>query len=184
MKLTFITGIILILLVTPGYVMPWLSRNDSGDDLVCSIAYDIAFGIAEASDIESLQVASIERDYGNVLQFALMSELRSIEGLVVVAGNTDKSETQIEPIADAVLTARITRNESLRFDRLMSVNAMLISTSSREVLWSSTWRGTIPMSKPEWEFNKTALLICLSLAAGIIVIYARQSDWRGTICSE
>lgn len=81
-----------------------------------------------------------------------------------------------QPNADVLLIGRIQRNETPNAEHLMHVNAVLVSTRNGEVLWTTSWRGAARISRSEWEFKKTALLICLAFAAGILIIYARQED--------
>ncbi len=58
----------------------------------------------------------------------------------------------------------------------LHLTTMIVDTRSGEVLWTSNWQGTVGMSRSEWEFKKTAFLICLAIASGIVVIYAREED--------
>ncbi len=66
-------------------------------------------------------------------------------------------------------------------EHLLHLTAMLVSTRSGKVLWTISWQGAVKIFKPEWVFKKTALLICLALAAGILVIYARQEDSKHAV---
>jgi hypothetical protein len=52
----------------------------------------------------------------------------------------------------------------------------VVRASDGEVLWSNTWNDTVKLHGAELDFHKTAIVICLALAAGILVIFARKEN--------
>jgi len=148
-------------------------------------------------------VASLEGDFHKALQFALVAELRRVGKYRVLEqdlfakeafsvgkvikefrGDNEGRPTEVPTDADAILTGSIQRNEMSGRKHLLRFQALLIGSGTGEVLWTRSLRSSVRMSGQEWEFKKTALLICLAFAAGILVIYARMEDQKRAICTD
>jgi hypothetical protein len=202
MRLAFVALLITLFILAPVYLLPHLIQSDSGEDLVTEAARDIVGEMPHLSGVSSIAVPPFENDSHKALQFALVNELRragtyaviesdlfaeegiSVEKLIKKFKNGDekKSPEQAEP--DAILTGRIQRDETPGSQHLMHFEAVLVGNPTGEVLWTTSWRASATMSSQEWEFKKAALLICLALAAGILIIYARMEDRRHGICVD
>ena len=194
MRLAFVSLLILGFVLAPMYLLPHLIRNDSGDELVARAARDIVSEIPNLSGIQSVAVVPLENDYQKTLQFALVQEFRRSGRFMVIDEDLfprekislEKrikrfKEEEVEPAdssvrADSILTGRIHRNEMPGSQHLIDFEAVLLSPMSGEILWTTSWRGSTRISRPELERKKSALLICLAFAAGILVIYARKED--------
>ena len=194
MRMAFVVGLILLFVLAPVYVVPHLFKTNSSQELVFSSARDIIAKMPILEGDASITVAPFENDYKKSLQLALVHELRktgqirvtddeifargkwSINKLIRQFKDTPKEITTAQLKSDAVLTGRIQRNEMPGAEYRLHLTAMIVETRSGEVLWTTAWQGTVSLSGSEWEFKKTALLICLAIAAGIVVIYARQED--------
>ncbi len=205
MRLAFVSLLILVFVLAPIYLLPHIIKTSSGDHLVTLAAREIVAQIPALSGVDSVAVASLEHDYHKALQFALVQELKHANRVKVIdsglfAKEKMSAETLIDRIraeriepeksnrskieADAILTGRIHRNEISDGDHLLHFEAVLVNSSSGEVLWTNSWQASTRTSRAERQFSKSALLIGLAFGAGIFVIFARREDLGRPICAD
>ena len=188
MRITFIAGIILLLILAPVYLVPRLFSSEGSDKLFKAAADNIAAQVCELSEVQSIAVEPIKGDHHGRLRFALVHNLR-VDGRLAVLGPKEAAATDDEnsPASTdvqsvAVLKGRIVRNEILDGHQRVTVQTMVVHAQNGKVLWSNTWNGNSSLHGKGLEFQKTATVICLALAAGILVIFARkQGPVRETI---
>lgn len=194
MRIAFAALLIIIFVAAPGYLLPWLMRTDSGEELLGRASRQLISALPEIPDIRTISVAPFEEDFHQRLQFALADELRR-EGRFQVVENdlfrkrkislreivddfrgprTDIQEEANRP--DAILCGKIQRNEKKGKSHKMQIQVLLVDPSSGTLLWSRDWGGSQRMPEGEWENRKTLMLICLAFAAGILVIFARREE--------
>ena len=184
MRLAFMTGLILLLVLAPTYLVPHLFRTDSGEELISDAAQDIVTELPQHSGIESVAVEPFSHDYRDSLRFALIHELRLAGGLSVIEKKelpqaVDQNEASpTRPHPDAILTGKIQRHEMPSMKHRMNVEVMVLDGKTDKILWTTTWRGTTSMSGHGREFKKNAVLICLALAAGVLIVFVRREDQK------
>jgi len=67
---------------------------------------------------------------------------------------------------------------------LLEIQALLLHSGSGEVIWTKDWRKSDGLQNPERALDKTFFLVCLAIAAGILVIFARKEDPAQAISAE
>ena len=58
----------------------------------------------------------------------------------------------------------------------MNIEAIVLDAQTDAVLWTTPWRGATSMSGQVQEFKKNAILICLALAAGVLIVFVLRKD--------
>ena len=180
MKIAFIAGIILLLILAPVYLLPRFLGNEGSDALFEAAAEDLTAQVSELSGIQSIVVEPIKGDHRGRLRFAMVQAFHCHGRIAVLESleihPTDDSiksdESVVEP--DAILKGRIVRNEIINNNQKSTVQVMVVHPRDGKILWSDDWSGVIRLHGAEREFHKTAIVICLALAAGILVIFSRK----------
>ena len=182
MKLAFATALILLFILAPVYLLPRILGTDSGESLIEAAASDIAAQVSDLRDVKTITVQPIDGDHRGTLRFALIHALRRDGRTVILEPNESSAKDEHKKSGlsktqpDVILQGRIERHETLGKEERLTVRAIVVRAQDGKVLWSNTWNDNAKLHGAELEFHKTAIVICLALAAGILVIFARKQD--------
>ena len=178
MKLAIAAGTILLLILTPTFLLPRMLPSDSQNQLVEAAARQITWEMAALQGVQTVRVERGHNDLHGALQFELIDALRKQGRFTVLSDTIDRSEQEKNlrsaAPADSIITAAITHNQIQDAHHRIDIQATLISPQTGQVLWTTTWQGEAGMTRNEWEQTKTGIILCLLLAAGILVLFARK----------
>jgi hypothetical protein len=179
MRLVIPVLLFLAFLLAPGFLLPRLHPGDAQGRLFTDAAQAIATQIPKVPGLETVAIAEIEGDVTGLLRHALTQDLLRTPRVRVIeppepAQAHEERPAQLSIPADAVLTATITRNETINGQVSLALTANLRQPGTGEVIWSTNWHGGGRIMGPDRDLFTATLVIALAIAAGVLVLTARR----------
>ncbi len=177
--------LIMFFVLAPIYLLPRLFRTDSGEALYAEAAHEIVAQMPPLNDIHSITVDKISQDWHGELAGDLERELLADGRWIIMSFNRSRSRVEHDDkgqsnanaaTSNATLICTIERDEMAQEEHLLRIEAKVLRAQDSEVLWATQWRRTATLQSHDLDLKKSAVVICLALAAGVLIVFVRKED--------